>query len=90
VGIDTEDLFGFIGATRADEWHRLLALHGGDPDEAQTRFAQRLAAELDRRVLSAGVGSSKRLGLSEVSTNGAGGWSDCDPLYGAVLRRPVR
>ncbi len=49
LGIDTEDLFAFIGATQAEAWHRLLALHGGDPDEAQARFIRRLATELDRR-----------------------------------------
>ncbi len=48
-GIDTEDLFAFIGATQADAWHRLLALHGGDPDTAQAKFVARLAAELDQR-----------------------------------------
>ncbi len=48
AGLDTAELFAFIGATQADEWARLIALHGGDPDTAQRNFVKRLAKELDR------------------------------------------
>ena len=33
-GIDTAELFAFIGQTQADEWAKLIALHGGDPNVA--------------------------------------------------------
>jgi type I restriction enzyme R subunit len=48
-GLDTAELFAFLGATQADEWERLKKLHGGDPDVAQAKFADRLAKELDSR-----------------------------------------
>ncbi|NLE77971.1 MAG: type I restriction endonuclease subunit R, partial [Rhodococcus sp.] len=48
TGIDTEDLFEFIGATQADAWDRLKDLHGGLPG-AQTKFVARLAGEIDKR-----------------------------------------
>lgn len=48
TGIDTEDLFEFIGATQADAWERLKQLHGGLPG-AQSKFVARLAAEIDKR-----------------------------------------
>lgn len=58
VALDTAVLFEFIGATQAEEWERLLSLHGG-VDAAQTKFAKRLAAEIDSRgtidVLRRGV-----------------------------------
>ena len=60
AGIDTVDLFTFIGATQAKEWERLIdSAYGGDPNRAQTGFVQRLASELDKRgtvdVLRRGV-----------------------------------
>jgi type I restriction enzyme R subunit len=58
-GLDTAELFAFIGATQAKAWHRLLERHGGDPNSAQSRFADRLAKQLDERgtvdVLRRGV-----------------------------------
>ena len=42
-GIDTEDLFDFIGATQIDAWERLKQLHGGLPG-AQTKFARKIRA----------------------------------------------
>ncbi len=48
--MDTADLFEFIGATQADEWERLVdSAYGGDPNQAQSGFVQRLASELDKR-----------------------------------------
>ncbi len=58
LGLDTAVLFEFIGATQAKAWDRLVGLHGG-ADQAQLKFAKRLAAEIDARgtvdVLRRGV-----------------------------------
>ena len=48
-GLDTAELFAFIGATQADAWHELVSRYGGDPDDAQKQFANRLAKVLDER-----------------------------------------
>ncbi|CAN5753889.1 DEAD/DEAH box helicase family protein [soil metagenome] len=48
-GVDTAELFAFLGATQHEAWSRLIALHGGDPDEAQRRFVDRLVGQLDER-----------------------------------------
>ena len=59
LGLDTAELFAFIGATQIGEWERLLGRYGNDPNAAQRGFAKRLAAELDARgtveVLRQGV-----------------------------------
>ncbi|HUP68364.1 MAG TPA: type I restriction endonuclease [Acidimicrobiales bacterium] len=59
LGLDTSELLAFVGATQISSWNELIVRHGGNPDEAQQRFKQRLAAELDRRgtldVLRRGV-----------------------------------
>ena len=59
LGLDTAELFAFIGATQITEWEKLLGRYGNDPDAAQRGFAKRLAAELDVRgtveVLRQGV-----------------------------------
>ena len=59
LGLDTAELWEFIGATQADDWHRLRMLHGGSADDAQRAFKDRLAKELDARgtvdVLRRGV-----------------------------------
>ena len=47
-GVDTAELFAFIGATQAEAWDRLAKLHGGAPG-AQSKFVERLAKELDAR-----------------------------------------
>ena len=49
VGLDTAELFTFIGATQAKEWEALLGRYGNDAGAAQRGFAKRLAAELDKR-----------------------------------------
>ncbi len=58
LGLDTAELFTFIGATQQKEWERLLSLHGG-ADVAQRKFAERLSAEINQRgtvdVLRRGV-----------------------------------
>ena len=58
LGLDTAELYAFIGATQPKEWERLLGLHGG-ADVAQRKFAERLATEINQRgtvdVLRRGV-----------------------------------
>lgn len=49
LGLDTEQLFTFIGATQADEWDGLRAYYGDDANEAQRQFARRVAREIDAR-----------------------------------------
>lgn len=49
LGLDTADLFTFIGATQISEWERLTQLYGGDQASAQQQFAKRLAKQLDER-----------------------------------------
>jgi type I restriction enzyme R subunit len=59
TGLDTAELFAFIGQTQPDEWAKLIAAYGGDAAASQLGFAVRLASELDKRgvvdVLRAGV-----------------------------------
>ncbi len=59
LGLDTGELFRFIGATQADAWERLVGFYGGDHATARRQFAQRVAAEIDARgvldVLRQGV-----------------------------------
>jgi type I restriction enzyme R subunit len=49
LGIDTSELFAFIGATQPKEWQALLSRYGNDANAAQRGFARRLASELDHR-----------------------------------------
>ena len=50
AGVDTADLFEFIGASQGSEWARLVdTAYGGEAGRAQSGFVQRLAAELWRR-----------------------------------------
>src|SRR5271166_320606 len=59
LGLDTGDMFQFIGATQVKKWERLIELYGGDQATAQRHFKQRVAAEVDARgvldVLRQGV-----------------------------------
>ena len=60
AGIDTADLFEFVGATQGREWARVVdSAYGGDPNRAQSGFVQRLASETrqagDVDVLRRGV-----------------------------------
>ncbi len=48
-GLDTAELFAFIGATQVDAWDQLVERYGGDPNVAQAKFADRLADQLDKR-----------------------------------------
>jgi type I restriction enzyme R subunit len=49
LGLDTSELFAFIGATQANEWNALLDRYGHDVTAAQRGFATRLASEIDSR-----------------------------------------
>ena len=48
AGIDTAELFTFIGATQPEEWEKVRRSHSS-PEEAQRAFVKRLANELDKR-----------------------------------------
>ncbi len=49
LGLDTAELFTFVGATQIDRWERLVEFEGGDPDTAQRKFTERLGREIDTR-----------------------------------------
>ncbi|MCU0297248.1 MAG: type I restriction endonuclease [Candidatus Nanopelagicales bacterium] len=49
LGLDTSELFAFIGATQAAKWDQLIKRYGGNPDTAQAGFAQRVSDELTHR-----------------------------------------
>jgi type I restriction enzyme R subunit len=49
LGLDTAELFAFIGSTQPNEWTALLARYGNDPSAAQRGFVKRLTAEIDNR-----------------------------------------
>jgi type I restriction enzyme R subunit len=60
AGVDTAELFAFLGATQGDKWNSFVdTRYGGDVSKAQERFLARLVSELDQRgtigVLRAGV-----------------------------------
>ncbi|MDX3315845.1 type I restriction endonuclease [Streptomyces sp. ME03-5684b] len=61
LGLDTNELFTFIGATQPDEWDELLTVYGGNPNEAQRGFAQRL----DRAIAEAGLLHVLRNGVKD-------------------------
>lgn len=48
LGLDTAQLFTFLGATQIDEWDKLVG-HYGSPDAAQRKFARRVADEITAR-----------------------------------------
>lgn len=49
LGIDTAELFAYIGATQGDRWNQLITRYGGDADTAQQGFVSRLASAIDER-----------------------------------------
>ena len=59
-GVDTAELFAFLGATQGEKWNSFVdSRYGGDVTKAQKKFLSRLVAELDKRgtidVLRSGV-----------------------------------
>lgn len=61
LGLDTNELFTFIGATQPDEWSELLTVYGGDPNEAQRGFAGRL----DQAIATNGLLDVLRNGVKD-------------------------
>jgi type I restriction enzyme R subunit len=61
LGLDTHELFTFIGATQPDEWSELLTVYGGDPNEAQRGFASRL----DQAIATNGLLDVLRNGVKD-------------------------
>lgn len=61
LGLDTRQLFTFIGATQGDEWERLVMLYGSDTEAAQAGFAKRL----DRAIAENGVLTALRKGVKD-------------------------
>lgn len=51
LGLDTAQLFTFIGDTQAEEWDELLTFYGSDPDAAQLGFAKRLGQAIETEGL---------------------------------------
>ncbi|MGH3735143.1 MAG: type I restriction endonuclease subunit R [Micromonosporaceae bacterium] len=49
LGLDTGEMFAFIGATQGDVWGKVLAAYGPDTDSAMAQFARRVAAQIDER-----------------------------------------
>ncbi|MGI8647159.1 MAG: restriction endonuclease subunit R [Acidimicrobiales bacterium] len=49
LGLDTDQLFTFIGATQIEQWKQLVHFDGGDQAATQRRFQQHLAREIDAR-----------------------------------------
>ena len=49
LGLDTAELFAFIGSTQGQSWSALVKHHGGDTGVAQRKFTQRLAQQIDER-----------------------------------------
>ncbi|MGQ4517114.1 type I restriction enzyme subunit R domain-containing protein [Streptomyces sp. DW26H14] len=61
LGLDTAQLFEFIGKTQAVDWSELIALYGGDPDTAQAGFAKRV----DQAIGTDGVLDVLRKGVKD-------------------------
>lgn len=61
LGLDTSQLFTFIGATQAEEWEDLVTYYGGDRDSAQRGFAKRL----DQAIATDGLLDVLRKGVKD-------------------------
>ena len=61
LGLDTAQLFTFIGATQAAEWEDLVTYYGGDRDAAQLGFAKRL----DQAIAADGLLDVLRKGVKD-------------------------
>ncbi|HEY8766315.1 MAG TPA: type I restriction endonuclease, partial [Dehalococcoidia bacterium] len=49
IGLDTAELFAFIGRTQRTQWEKLAKAHGGDEENARQRFKNRVAQQIDER-----------------------------------------
>ncbi|MGW0434075.1 type I restriction endonuclease subunit R [Micromonospora sp. NPDC003197] len=61
LGLDTHQLFTFIGATQAEAWDDLVTYYGGDPNEAQRGFVKRL----DQAISTDGLLDVLRKGVKD-------------------------
>ncbi|MFE3198501.1 type I restriction endonuclease subunit R [Embleya sp. NPDC059237] len=61
LGLDTSQLFTFIGATQATEWNELLSLYGNDLHAAELGFAKRL----DQAISTDGLLNVLRKGVKD-------------------------
>ncbi|WNO74893.1 type I restriction endonuclease subunit R [Streptomyces sp. AM8-1-1] len=61
LGLDTAQLFDFIGKTQADDWAELIALYGEDANAAQAGFAKRV----DQAIATDGVLDVLRKGVKD-------------------------
>ncbi|TDC69813.1 type I restriction endonuclease subunit R [Actinomadura sp. GC306] len=61
LGLDTRQLFTFIGDTQGDEWERLVMLYGDSTEAAQVGFAQRL----DKAIAEDGALTVLRKGVKD-------------------------
>lgn len=87
-GLDTAELFAFLGATQIDAWNELLKRLGDDPNAAQARFALTPDCEL---TLSAGPHRLRfgRAAHFDTARDGATRIT-LDAATGAVVRRAAR
>ncbi|MDK0523297.1 type I restriction endonuclease [Streptomyces sp. ML-6] len=61
LGLDTNELFTFLGETQIDEWNELLAVYGKDVNAAQRGFARRL----DKAISEEGLLNVLRNGVKD-------------------------
>ncbi|MEV0010603.1 type I restriction endonuclease [Streptomyces sp. NPDC047973] len=61
LGLDTNELYTFLGESQPREWAELLAVYGKDPNAAQRGFAQRL----DKAISEDGLLNVLRNGVKD-------------------------
>lgn len=61
LGLDTNELFTFLGKTQINEWNELLAVYGKDVNAAQNGFARRL----DKAISEDGLLNVLRNGVKD-------------------------
>ncbi|MFC8537732.1 type I restriction endonuclease subunit R [Streptomyces sp. NPDC057249] len=61
LGLDTNELYTFLGESQPREWDELLAVYGNDPNAAQRGFAQRL----DKAISEDGLLNVLRNGVKD-------------------------
>ncbi len=64
-GIDTAELFAFIGQSQPETWHELVKRYGNTVETAQKQFANRVAKVLDQR----GTIETLRHGVDDLGVN---------------------
>ncbi|MEU9760464.1 type I restriction endonuclease [Streptomyces sp. NPDC047987] len=61
LGLDTNELFAFLGKTQINEWNELLAVYGNNVNDAQHGFARRL----DKAISEDGLLNVLRNGVKD-------------------------